>query len=413
MRFPLPLAALGLALLAGCATPPRPTPREWIDTDTGHRVVRLSVDPDSRSLYFHQYAYLRDGRLVFTSTNGVFAVDLTTRALEKLLPADAHLIQVGRKFGRIYFTRDHALCSLDPATHAERTIMELPPHWSIGTINCDETLAAGTLTDADEPARNPKFGSAARDEKTFMKNKGAMMQARMAQKTPMELVFVDLATGAVTWRGNRGTDWLGHLQFSPADPGLLMFCHEGIWDDVTRTWLIRADGSGLKNIHNRTMQHEIAGHEFWSADGATAWYDLQTPRSRVFWLAGYNVHTGARTWYNLARDEWSVHYNCSPDGKVFAGDGGGPGNVARAENGQWIYLFHPELTPSRMRDAAATNLIATGVFRAEKLVNLKHHDYYLEPNVTFTPDGKWIVFRSDLQGAPHIYAVEIAKAKKD
>jgi oligogalacturonide lyase len=37
----------------------------------------------------------------------------------------------------------------------------------------------------------------------------------------------------------------------------------------------------------------------------------------------------------------------------------------------------------------------------------------LEPNVTFTPDGKWIVFRSDLQGAPHIYAVEIDKAKQD
>jgi len=28
---------------------------------------------------------------------------------------------------------------------------------------------------------------------------------------------------------------------------------------------------------------EIEGHEFFGADGRTVWYDLQTPRSEVFW----------------------------------------------------------------------------------------------------------------------------------
>ena len=36
-------------------------PREWIDSDTGHRVVRLSDEPGSQSLYFHQNAYTPDG----------------------------------------------------------------------------------------------------------------------------------------------------------------------------------------------------------------------------------------------------------------------------------------------------------------------------------------------------------------
>jgi len=36
----------------------------------------------------------------------------------------------------------------------------------------------------------------------------------------------------------------------------------------------------------------------------------------------------------------------------------------------------------------------------------------LEPNVTFTPDGKWIVFRSNMHGVTHVYAVEIEKASK-
>src|SRR5437867_3267237 len=74
---------------------------------------------------------------------------------------------------------------------------------------------------------------------------------------------------------------------SPTDPKRIMFCHEGPWHYNDRIWTIRADGTGLKKIHTRTMDMEIAGHEFFGADGRTIWYDLQTPRSRVFWLAGY------------------------------------------------------------------------------------------------------------------------------
>src|SRR5207302_5340710 len=192
----------------------------------------------------------------------------------------------------------------------------------------------------------------------------------------------------------RGSDWYNHVQFSPTDPNLILFCHEGKWDDVDRIWTIRADGSGLKKMHTRTMPHEIFGHEFFSGDGKTIWYDLQTPRSKVFWLAGVNLETGKRTRYPLERAWWSVHYNQSPDGRLFAGDGGGPRSVAAPGNGQAIYLFTPE----------------KDTLRAEKLVDLSKHDYKLEPNVTFTPDGQWIVFRSNMHGQGHVYAVEVGKA---
>jgi len=122
----------------------------------------------------------------------------------------------------------------------------------------------------------------------------------------------------------------GHLQFSPTDPNLIMFCHEGTWHEVDRIWTIHADGTGLTRIHARTMNMEIAGHEFFSSDGAMIWYDLQTPRGQDFWLAGYRVATGKRTWYRLERNEWSVHFNVSPDGTLFAGDGGDSEMVARA-----------------------------------------------------------------------------------
>jgi hypothetical protein len=146
-----------------------------------------------------------------------------------------------------------------------------------------------------------------------------------------------------------------HLLIGSIPPGhRIIYCHEGPWHFNDRTWTIRADGSAPRLLHERTMNMEIEGHEFFAADGKSVWYDLQTPKSGVFWLAGVDLVTGYRTWYHLERIEWSVHFNCSPDGKLFAGDGGGPNSVAAFSmdrqrldppgNGQWIYLFRPVMT---------------------------------------------------------------------
>lgn len=144
------------------------------------------------------------------------------------------------------------------------------------------------------------------------------------------------------------------------------------------------------------MNMEIAGHEFFSADGRTIWYDLQTPRGEDFWLAGYTLATGQRTWYHLQRDEWSVHFNVSADGTLFAGDGGDEEMVAHAKDGKWIYLYRTEGIPdvAGIKAPNAKDLIKPGFFKAERLVNMAKHDYRLEPNATFTPDQKKLVYCS-------------------
>ena len=96
-----------------------------------------------------------------------------------------------------------------------------------------------------------------------------------------------------------------------------MFCHEGPRHKVDRIWTIRTDGSGLSKIHTRAINMEIAGHEFFSGDGKTIWYDLQTSESQVFWVAGYHTVTGARVQYYVPRFEWSVHFNVLADGNMF------------------------------------------------------------------------------------------------
>jgi oligogalacturonide lyase len=134
--------------------------------------------------------------------------------------------------------------------------------------------------------------------------------------------------------------------------------------------------------------------------------------NEVFWVASYNVTTGQRIWYHLTLDQWSIHYNRSPDGTVYSGDGGEPGHLGpQPPHSKWMYLFHPEMVPDLRTPPVQGGLIQVGTFRTEKLVNLATHSYSLEPNGNFTPDGKWIVFRSNMRGPIQVYAVEVTRAQ--
>ena len=402
-------SALALFLLpVPCIAQPAEPPRTWIDPDTGHRIVRLTDEPGSASLYFNQNGYTADGKeMVYTTPEGISALNLETKAAHQVVKGRVRVIVTGRKTQNVYYARGTEVFATDVDTLATRKIATLPPRGSVATVNADETLLAGTYIEGngqDYNANRPA-GPQTLDQP---RNKGQMMEQRLAAHLPMALFVVDAKTGE-TKVIHRATDWLNHLEFSPTDPTLLMFCHEGPWHKVDRIWTMRTDGSHITRIHNRTMTMEIFGHEFWSPDGKTIWYDLQTPRGEDFWVAGYNVETGARTWYHLQRNEWSIHFNVSRDGRLFCGDGGDPGQVAHAPNGQWIYLFHADLIPNR-DGIAEKDFVTPGVFHAEKLVNMAKHKYQLEPNVSFTPDQKWVVFRSNMFGPTYAFAVEIAKA---
>jgi oligogalacturonide lyase len=147
-------------------------------------------------------------------------------------------------------------------------------------------------------------------------------------------------------------------------------------------------------MHKRTMDMEIAGHEWFAPEGKTIWFDLQQPRSVKFFVAGTDVKTLQQKKYELTRNEWSIHFNISKDQSMFCGDGGDSGQVAKAKDGMWIYLFKPQ----------------GDKFVSERLVNMKHHGYKLEPNVHFSPDGNWVIFRANFEGEEEVYAVEIKKS---
>jgi oligogalacturonide lyase len=394
-----------------CALAAEP-PTTWVDPDTGHRVVRLTKEPGSASLYFNQNGYTADGKkMVYTTPDGISVLDLQTHAAKPVVQGRVRIIVTGRKTQSVYYLKEGAVHAADVDTGAAREIAKLPPRGSISTVNADETLLAGTYIEGNGQDYNARARSQQPQQPQQLDqpvSKGQMMEQRLAAHLPMALFTVNVKTGEVKII-LKSTDWLNHLEFSPTDPTLLMFCHEGPWHKVDRIWTMRTDGSQITKIHPRTMAMEIFGHEFWAVDGKILWYDLQTPRGEDFWLAGYNVGTGERTRYHLQRNEWSIHFNVSADGKLFCGDGGDEGQVAHAPDGKWIYLFRPELIQNRgIQDK---DFINPGVLHAERLVNMSKHQYRLEPNVSFTPDQKWVVFRSNMFGPTYAFAVEVEKAK--
>jgi len=414
------LAATSLTLNAHCKN----LRDEWLDPDTGHRIIRISRIPgESESFYFHQNAFTASGdKMVFANTDrsasvsgrssgrsanytrNFFVYDWRNNKIDRLTDGGNNRGEiVAPRSRQLFYMRDDVVYATHLDTHVTKQIAQLPRGWRGLTINADETLLAGAYGEgAAEISRG--------------QSRSYWFKAIHDAKLPHLLFTLEIATGKTNVI-HRGNDWFNHVQFSPTDPSLLMFCHEGPWHLVDRIWNIRTDGSGLRLMHERTVTNEIAGHEFWSWDGKTVWFDLQIPRGEKFFLSGVGAdvrrlsNENARKdggllmptardkeiRYSIERDQWSVHFNVSRDGKLFAGDGGAPNMVAHATDGKWLWLFIPQ---------------SDGTLKPEHLVNMSKHDYSLEPNVNFTPDGKWIVFRGNFDGSPQVYAVEVAKTSQ-
>ena len=433
---PLLLAAiLGVSVRAqGQSAPP---PKSWIDPDTGHRVIRLSDSPGSDSFYFNVNGYTPDGKeMAFTVPAGIQVLNLDTMQSRPVVAGTGaeQTIVVGAKTPTIYYMKPtgdpffQTLWATNIDTGATREIGRLPRRARISTINADETLGAGTYIEGDAsdggaydgtPRATPpnRMGGTNLGEAA---DKDAMMNTRLAARLPNTLFTIDLQTGEIKKLIEHSTDWLNHLQFSPSDPTLLMYCHEGHWQYVDRIWTIRTDGTKNQLVHKRMLKMETAGHEWWSGDGRTIWYQLRFPEQAYLptgtgiipdrsvpgatYLAGCNIETSERIWYHYNPDAASIHHNTSRDGKLFCGDG--------TDSNPWIMICRPVAIPDDR--TLGTNLINVGYFTVERLVNMgltpQHgaQNYRLEPNPSFTPDGKWIIFRANFFGPDYPFAVELA-----
>jgi len=172
-------------------------PKSWIDKDTGHRVWRVSDEPNSGAFYFNVNEFTPDHKqMVYNSPEGIRVLDLATMTTRMLVPnqaapppavpapatdataagqagqgarggrgfgfgGGARAIVVGHKTNSVFFTRmdpvtrTNAVYKADTNTGAVTKLIDLPPRVSISSVNADETLGAGTYNAADCPGGNP------------------------------------------------------------------------------------------------------------------------------------------------------------------------------------------------------------------------------------------------------------------
>lgn len=385
-------------LCVGYAGAQRSLPLEWVDSLTRHRVIRLTrTGDDNKSFYFHNNPFVKtpDGKadlMIYAGvTNGarqLFSLNLSTlesvQLTNRAKGVGGEIVDAAHR--EVIYQRGDSVFATHIDAQTTRLIHVFPHELgaSISTVNANGTLLAG------------KYSEAKKAEEILAQYplKSQYFNRIYDAHIHHSLFTLNMQTGEMKVI-HEENEWTNHIQFSPSDPDILMFCHEGPWHKVDRIWIINVKTGDVKLMHRRSMDMEIAGHEFFSPDGKTIWFDLQQPRSVTFFLCGADVETGKEVKYSLTRDEWSIHFNISRDLQLFCGDGGDAGQVAKAQDGRWIYLFRPQ----------GDKLVS------ERLVSMKRHDYKLEPNVHFSPDRRWVIFRSNMLGETHVYAVEVEKIK--
>src|SRR5438445_6284646 len=147
VSLPCRVALVTLAAVTARAADP---PKSWIDPDTGHRIVRLTDEPNSASLYFNQNGYTADGKeMVYTTPEGISALKLATGEAHSVVKDRVRVIVTGHRTQNVYYMKGSEMFAANVDTLETRRLGVLPARGSVATVNADETLVAGTYIEGN------------------------------------------------------------------------------------------------------------------------------------------------------------------------------------------------------------------------------------------------------------------------
>jgi len=361
----------------------------YVDSHSGREVVRLTdYLGHSNHLYFTNPCWIGDRSLVFTSDrhnqSNLFRCDLDGGAITQLTdlegrgrPAGAYCAATGKH----YFFWQRELCELDVRTLELRTIYRVPE--GMGTSGEYSPTADGRYVCTGLGER-PQAGGPARISYAYSGFRDTFLARPRSQ-----VVRIEVATGeAEVLHEERA--WIGHVNTSPTHPEILTFCHEGPWHEVEqRIWGLNVRSGALWKIRPQEGDNTAIGHEYWFADGEHVGYHGH-PRSGP----GRQIF-GCRRWDDSSAVEAefpfrSTHF-CSLDADMVVGDG----NAVMAPNSRpFIQLFRRE-----GQTYAGPRILA---YHRSTFNNQHAH-----PHPRFTPDGRHVLYTSDLTGYSNMYLVEV------
>jgi oligogalacturonide lyase len=364
----------------------------YVDRHSGREVLRMTdYLGHSNHFYFTDPCWFNENRsLAFTSDrenqSNLFRYDMDDGTITQLTDLDGR----GRPRGcvsaanhALYFWWQRQLIELDLTTLAERVIHEVtPPMLPRGRAS---TTADGryicTMLMEEQPEDQPSIAYSYSRFREFFH-----------RKPRTQIVRVDVATGALDVI-HEDRRYMGHVNTSPTNPDVLTYCHEGPWDWIEqRIWGLNVQTGETWKIRPQEGTYSI-GHEYWFADGEHVGYhgrSREDPDQHVF---------GHLRWDN---SEWvednfpfhSTHFH-SLDETLIVGDGT-PAFVfpGQGQARPFIQLFKWD----------GERYVGPRVLAYHRST---FNDQHAHPHPRFTPDGKAVLYSSDLTAYSNMYLVEV------
>lgn len=370
-------------------------PFRYADAYSGREVVQLTdYLGHSNHLYFTDPCWIEDNQsMIFTSDrenqSNLFRYDLATETVTQL--TDLH--GPGRPTGqfstanqRHYFWWQGEVRELNPETFEERVIYRAPEGMSPGGRS--NPTADGKYICARIMEEVPQ-------ESAAISFSYSRFREFFHAKPFTQIVRIDVATGQADVIHEEHC-YIGHVNTSPTLPDILTFCHEGPWDLVDqRIWGLNIQTGESWRIRSQEGNDVSIGHEYWFANGEYMGYHGR-PRTGE----GHHVFGYVR-WDDTDRHEVhfpfsSTHFH-SLDETLIVGDGT-PANVftGESEARPYIQLFK--------WDAAQEKYVGPRILSYHRSTFNNQHAH---PHPRFTPDGKAVLYSSDLTAYSNMYMVEV------
>ncbi len=186
--------------------------------------------------------------------------------------------------------------------------------------------------------------------------------------------------------------WISHVNISPVNPDIILFCHEGPWHLVQRMWIVKANTHEIWPLVPQKRYLERAGHEFFTNDGiVVAQFSRRSSPSSSDWV-----------YYDLF---------VKPDGsdlRMYKYPSRPPAHIKTNSNASLAVGDRGYISPNFKEGSSFISLIK---YNKEGTVSLKllcrHDTSWLtqrsHPHPIFTPNDEYVIFTSDKGGRCNIY----------
>lgn len=367
----------------------------YTDAYSGREVIQLTdYLGHSNHFYFTDPCWFNDNKSFFfmsdrQNKSDLFRYDLDDGKMTQLTDFDTP----GRSRGcwseankRLYLWRDKKIVSLDPETYEQEVIYVAPDNM--------EPEARANPT-ADGKYVISRLQESIPEEKAAIAFAYSRFRELFHKKPLSQVIRVEVATGHMEII-HEDRCYTSHINTSHVLPEIMTFCHEGPWDLVEqRIWGLNIETGETWKIRPQDDGLELAiGHEYWFADGETIGYHgfprTDKNREHVF---------GHLKWDNTEHVEVrfpfrSTHF-CSLDDSIIVGDGS-PAAVFSHQGASRPFI---QLFKWNGEDYEGPRILA---YHRSTFNNQHAH-----PHPRFTPDGKYVLYSSDLTDYANMYLVEV------